>query len=356
MKLKHWIYFLLIAFFVGAMGSIVMGRFVIPYLAVSKGWTSLNKFATNSPIVINRTNEVQLNEGINLIDLGRQASQITVSIYRGDAPQMTFAGLGTIMSSDGLIFTSKSTIGSNTQMIVVLSDGTKYTGLVRAADPKSDLAVMTIPAQGLPTATFSAGTDLKAGQRILTLGIANQKFDREFTSGLVTNSVLNNKYLDQVFNSERLADSFGSDLTFRSNHSGSPLINLDGKLVGMVANDHNEILIAENMQTALTSYLQTGKIVRPQLGIQYWSLSELEASLKNLPRAGVVVLAADKDSPAAAAGLKQNDLIYEANGQSLDGKSFEQVLGSTPANGTLIVKFIRSGKEMEATITLKPTQ
>jgi S1-C subfamily serine protease len=130
---------------------------------------------------------------------------------------------------------------------------------------------------------------------------------------------------------------------------------LDGKLVGIVANDRNEILVSENLQTALTTYLQTGKIIRPQLGLQYWSLSSLQAGLKNLPRAGILVLATDKDTPAAIAGLKQNDLIYEVNNQSLDGKSFEQILNSTPSTGILIVKFIRGGKEGEATITLKPT-
>ncbi len=355
MNRKHWIYFLLIAFVVGAVGSIFFGRVIIPWTATITGWESLNQLVTSAPIVINRTTEVQLNEGVNLIDLSKQTANMTASIYDGEEGRLAFRGLGVILSSDGLIFTSKSTIGSNIVVTVVLSDGRIFKGLVRAADPKSDLAVVTIEAQGLTSGNFASSFDLKAGQRVVTLGIGNRAFERELGSGLVTSTVLNNKFLDQPFSSEILADSFKTDLVLRSNYAGAPVVNLEGRLVGMIVNDRNDLIIGENLQSALNSYLQTGKIIRPRLGIQYLELSSLQAGLRKLARAGVIVISIDRNSPAAEAGLQVNDLIFDFNGTALDNASFEQLLNQANT-GPVKLKLIRGDKEMELTVTLKPTQ
>ncbi len=352
MNKKQLFNIILIAFFVGALGSIFLGRFFIPWTASVTGWESLNKLVSSSPIVINRTTEVQLNEGVNLIELSKQAANTTVSIYQNDS----FRGLGIIMSSDGLIFTSRSVIGNNTEVTVADSDGKLYKGLVRATDPKSDLAIVTIEAHGLATVSFASSLDLKAGQRVITLGIANRALERELSSGLVTNSVLNNKYLGQTFSSEKLSDSFATDIVLHSNHAGAPLLNLDGRLIGMFANDRHEIMIAESLQTALNSYLQNGKIIRPKLGIQYFTASALQASINKYNRAGILILSVDKASAAAEAGLVVNDLIYEVNGTGLDNASFEQILNQSNPTAQLKLKLIRAGKEMELTVNLKPTQ
>lgn len=356
MTSKQSVKIILIAFFVGALGSIVVERFLIPQISSITGWESLNRLVTNSPIVINRTTEVQLNEGVNMIELGKQVSGITVSIYDGEPSREMFRGLGIIMSSDGLIFTSKSVIRDNTEVIVVLSDGRKFRGLPRAADPKSDLAVLTIEASGLATANFVSSLDLKAGQRVLSLGITNRQFERELNSGLVTNSVMNNKYLDQWFHSEKLSDSFSTELGSRINYAGAPLVDFEGRLAAMMLGTSNEMIVAENLQTALASYLQTGKIIRPKLGLQYMQVSPLQASLRNFPRAGVVVLFTDRSSAASTAGLLQNDLIFEVNGQSLENTSFEQILNQSSPESTLRFKVLRAGKELEIIANLKPTQ
>src|SRR3989338_6286307 len=294
MNKKQALNIILISFFVGALGSILLGRFFIPWMASVTRWETLNRLVTSSPIIINRTTEVQLNEGVNLVELGKQLTGITVSIYNDSI----FQGLGTIMSSDGLIFTSRNSIRESNQVRVVLSDGRIFEGLVRAADPKSDLVILTIQAEGLPTASFGSSFDLTTGQRV------------------VTNSVLNNKGLAQTISSERLADGFGTDLRLLSNYSGAPVANLDGRLVGMIANDKNEIIIAENLQTALNSYLQSGKITRPTLGIEYTTLSGLQAGIQNSPKTGIVILGVGKSSPAALAGILAKDLIFEVNGKN----------------------------------------
>src|SRR3989344_5020849 len=107
MNRKQLTIIILIAFFVGALGSILLGRFTLPYLSRYQGLSWLSKLSTTSPIVINRREEVHLNEGANLIDLAKQAGNYTVSFYKGVLPNYKFVGNGIIMSSDGLIFTTK---------------------------------------------------------------------------------------------------------------------------------------------------------------------------------------------------------------------------------------------------------
>jgi serine protease Do len=356
MTKRQLLIILLIAFFVGAIGSIFVGRFFIPQIASLTGWESLNSLVTNSPIVINRTTEVQLNDGVNMIELAKQVGNSTVSIYDGAEGRQVFRGLGVVLSSDGLIFTSKNAIGSNPNVTVVLNDGRKFTALVRAADPKSDLAVITIEATGLATANFGSSFDLKAGQRVIRTGMINRSFDRELHSGLVTKTVLNNQNLDQAFSTEKFSNAFVTELNNQTNHVGSPLFNLEGRLVGMIMNQNNEMIVAENIQTALGSYFQNNKIIRPRMGLQYTSLSTLQSTLRNHPRAGVVVVAVDRGSAAADAGLLPNDLIYEVNNQSLENSNFEQILNQSNPDGEMKLKFVRTGKDMEVTVKLKPTQ
>lgn len=339
----------------GALGGVFFDRILVPKLSSVAGFGWLTKLSSSSQIIITRNEQVVLNEGANLVELAKQTSNITVSLYRGQKPNLAFAGLGIVMTSDGLIFTSKSVIGNNNEVTVVTNDGMVYPGLLRALDPKTDLAVITIPAKNLSAASFGSALSLQAGQRVVSVGIANREYERRINSGIVTSSVLNNKSLNQVFNSEVFSDSFTVSSTADSQFVGAPMVNLEGQLVGMVSNFSGGMVTAENLKPALDSYLQTGKIVRARLGVQYWYLSTAHANLKNISRPGVLVLNVDKNSPASKALLRVNDLIFEVAGESLEDKSFEQLISRT-SSGEMKVGLLRAGKELEIKIILEPTK
>jgi serine protease Do len=355
MSKRNLLAFILIAFFVGAIGSIAIGRFFIPYLANATGWESLNKLVTNSPIVINRTNEVFLNEGVNLIDLTKQAGNITVTLFTNET-NPSFLGNGIIMTSDGLIFTSKNLIQGKTEVTAVLNNGNSYKALVRAVDPKSDIAALTIDEKSLSVPSFADGFGLSTGQRVLAIGYSNRAFERKLAQGYVTNTAMNNKiHLARTYTTEVLEDSFQTDAEVNTGEfDGSPIINLNGRLVGMVVGHSiQKIAIAENLQSALSSYLSSGKIVRPRLGLSYFQLSRSVASLKKLDRAGALVSKIDAGSPAAGKILV-NDLIFEVDGRSIENESFEQVINRHSV-GEIKFKLLRVGNEVEVTINLIPT-
>jgi len=357
MNTKFIIVIVLIAFFVGALGSITFDRLVIPRLSLLPHLSWLGKFSSTSPIIVTRREEVVLNEGANLIDLSKQISNSTVSIFEKQANPF-FLGNGIIMTSDGIIFTPKSVVGSRNEVLVVLNDGTKYAGLVRALDPKQDLAVVSIPAKNLNVVSFAEGLKLKAGQRILTIGESYKEFIRSFSAGFVINASDNaTASPGRTFSTEVLEDTFETDAagTNSGRFLGSPIINLDGKLVGMAAGTGvQKIIVAENLEPALSSYLSTGKITRPKMGLVYFRLTKTTAVLRGLPQAGALVLKTDEGSPASSK-LLPNDLIFEVDGQKLENASLEQLINKHSI-GEVKLKLLRNQQEVEVKINLIATK
>jgi S1-C subfamily serine protease len=247
MSRKQIIYIILIAFFVGALGSIVLGRFALPYLSKFPGLSWLSKLTTTSPIVINRSEVVQLNDGANLQDLIKQTGNITVSIL--DANN-NFLGNGIIVTADGLIFTSDSILRGLTKVKVVTNDGKIFEGLARAKDPKSALVIVSIESNNLPVAQFESAANMDPGQRIIYLGRGNVAFQHFARTGFVTQNLANQT---------QIAKQLSTDVATTADLIGGPIINLSGHVVAM-ALDGNQNIISENLQTALASYLANGKI------------------------------------------------------------------------------------------------
>lgn len=341
---------IIIAFFIGALGSMVLGRFVVPYVATFPHFNWLNKVVTTSPIVINRTQEVQLNEGVNLIDLIKQSGNVTVSIYTNSASAPQFLGNGFLVTSDGLIFTTDNVLQSITTVTVVLNDGRSFAGTVRAKDPKSNLVAVTVEAQNLPVAQFDPAAGLDAGQRVLYLGQSNTELTHNFLTGFVDKTVGNDASLQNQDYTEQLNQTFTTDVSAPADFFGGPIFDLNGHVVGISVAD-GQVITSENIQTALTAYLASGKIIRPSLGLKYFVLSKELADLKGLPQAGILVGSADKLSPAAAAGLQANDLITAMDGQDLGSNDFEQLL-NTHTIGDMILTVWRAGSSIQLTVKL----
>jgi S1-C subfamily serine protease len=349
MTKKTVIYFLLIAFFVGAIGSVFLNRFLIPNLSTVRGLSWLTAFSYNSPIVITRREEVRLNEGVNLIELTKQAQTVVVSIY--SSANQKLLGNGIVITSDGTIFTTTEVLGSVTQVIVVTNDGTAYQGLVRAMDPKSPIAVVSVAARDLQVAQFSDASNMQIAQRIFALGKTNQEFTREFATGMVTKNL--NNFLDpaQIFTTESFGRTISTDAQLSADYLGGPVVNLQGLVIGMVVGPNGLILPAEAIDGAINTYLANGKISRPYIGLNYQMITTSLSHVRNLPDSGALVVSTEAGSPAAKSGLVANDLITDLNGQKIGNASLEQFVlpaGSNPMRLTVL----RGGSKVE--LTLQP--
>jgi serine protease Do len=351
MNKKQYLIIVAIAFFVGGIGSIFLSRYFVPFIATFPGLSSLNKLQNNAPIVINRREEVQLNEGVNLIELSKQAQSATVTIYSGVQPNYKFAGTGLIISSDGLIFTTKDVIANQTQVKVVLNDGTSFDGAVRATDPKSELAMLTIPATNLPVTQFADAGALQIAQRVFSLGRGEHEFTRKFASGFVTKILNSNVSLEKVNSSENFEESIETDMNLKNDFVGAPLVNLQGQVVGIVVNANGKILVSEDINPALKVYLDKGKVTRSYLGLKYLSLSKSLATLKNLPDGGASVVSVEKGSPAEKGGLVSGDLITQVDGQAVADSSLERLLNAHSVS-EMKLTVLRQNETKQLTVNL----
>jgi S1-C subfamily serine protease len=349
MKRNQVIIVVVLAFFVGTLGNIFFNRIIFPNLSTVPGFAWVGKLQSSAPIVISRREEVRLNEGVNLIELTKQAQTVTVSIYQ--PANRSFLGNGVIISSDGVIFTTRDVVGSNQQVMIQANDGAVYPGQVRALDPKSPLAVVTVSARNLPVAQFSDAGNMQTAQRIFALGRTNQEFTREFASGMIMKTLANNLDAQRVLSSEAFENTIRIDATLSADFIGGPVVNLQGLVIGLVVGASGQILPAEAVDGAIRTYLESGKISRPYIGLKYVMISENDAKLRGLPRGAAQVTEAAAGSPAARAGLLANDLILEVNGQQVQDSSLEQRLVAQASN-EMRLKVARGAQELD--LTLRP--
>lgn len=350
MNKKLITYVILAALVFGTAGAIIFNRWVIPYLSTVPGFAWVSKLHSNAPIVITRREEVRLNEGVNLIELTKQAQTVVVSIYSSGV-DAKFLGNGLIITSDGLIFTVKEILPANGVVSVVTDNGTVYAGQVRALDPKSSLAIISISSRDLPVAQFSNAGNMQTAQRVFALGKTNQEFTRLFASGLISKTFSNNINTGAALSTEIFSNSITTDADLTADYIGGPLVNLQGLVIGMVTGSSGQILAAEAIDGALKSYLAGGKITRPFIGFEYLVISRNEAKVKGLTDTGAQVTKITPASPAATSGLLVNDLILEVNGVKVSDSSLEQLLVAQDTNEIKILVKRAAG---QVTLTLKP--
>jgi serine protease Do len=343
---KHFWIFVLIAFIVGGIASVAFDRALIPALANIPGLAGLRRLTTDSPIVINRREQVQIDQGVNLIELAKQAGSFTVSIYTGQDATLKLAGSGIILTSDGVIMTSRNILGDAKEATVVLNDGHAYPALVRALDRKSPVAVLTIVVNNLNVAQFEDANNLAIGERIFALGKSTAELSREFTTGSVTKTVIQGASLDQTHSTEAVAETFGTTASFGADFVGGPIINVQGRVVGMVADANGGVIASESLNQDLSAYLSTGKITRPYAGITYLNFSKTLAQLKGYTAPGVLVTALADDSPAKKAGLKVGDYIVSVDGSAIENTSFERLI-NRHAPGNVKLSAVRGQTPVE---------
>jgi S1-C subfamily serine protease len=201
---------------------------------------------------------------------------------------------------------------------VRLSDARKFTAKLVGRDPKTDLAVLKIDAPGeLPVAELGDSDRLRIGQWAIAIGNPFG-LDRTVTVGIVSATARTRVGLATY-------ESFiQTDASINPGNSGGPLLNLDGKVIGIntaiVATGQGiGFAIPVNMARDVMRQLITkGRVVRGWLGVVIQEVTdELSPSFGVKEREGVLVADVMKGSPAEAGGLRQGDVIVEFGGETI---------------------------------------
>ena len=280
-------------------------------------------------------------------------------------------GTGFFVDSSGLILTNKHVVADEkAQYTVVTDDGKTYPAEVKAVDPYFDLAIVQVIGDhtDFPTLTFGNSSDLKVGQTVLAIGNALAEFSGSVTKGIVSGLDRNTVAADSTGMSERLDNVIQVDVAINPGNSGGPLLNLAGEVVGIntaVANAENVgfALAINDAKQAVESYLSQGLIARPSLGIRYVLLNkQIQEKNKLAYDYGALIvkggsvgdLAVIPGSPADKAGLEENDIILEVNGEKINEQNpLLTRIQRYKIGDTLTLKVFHDNQEKEVTVVLE---
>ena len=225
------------------------------------------------------------------------------------------SGSGVIVDRAGYILTNNHVIENAQDINVRLSDSRKLPATLVGRDPKTDLAVLKVDAPGpLPTAELGDSERLRVGQWVVAIGNPFG-LDRTVTVGIVSATARNRVGVTTYEN------FIQTDASINPGNSGGPLLNLDGKVIGI-----NTAIVAAGQgigfsipvneaKVVMAQLIARGRVVRGWLGIAIQDVNdELASSFGVREREGVLVADVMKGGPAEAAGLKPGDVIVELNG------------------------------------------
>lgn len=282
-------------------------------------------------------------------------------------------GSGFIVSEDGLIVTNRHVVSDeDAHYSVLMNDGTSYEVEVLARDQMLDVAVLKIidlPSDvKLDYLSFGDSENLKLGEKVVAIGNALAEFRNSVSVGVISGLARSIVASDEFGRSESLDQVIQTDAAINPGNSGGPLLNIKGEVIGVnVATSRG----ADNIGFALPAHVvagvvlsvkEHGKIVRPFLGVRYTMLTEQLRKNNNIEvKYGALVvrgknpdeLAVMPGSPADLAGIVENDIILEIDGEKLDKKDLATILRSKQVDDTITVKFLHKGEELIREVILK---
>ena len=230
-------------------------------------------------------------------------------------------GSGFIISSDGYILTNNHVVDGAEKVEIELTNGRKYTAKIIGTDPDSDVAVIKIDADNLSHLELDNSDNLEVGEWVLAIGNP-LGLSHTVTAGIVSAKGRSG------FGLAALENFIQTDAAINFGNSGGPLINLDGKVVGIntaIAGSTGNIGIGFAIPINMAKYayeqiVESGTVERGMLGVSIVDITPDNAPVFGLDEdtKGVVVPEVTPDSAAAKAGIQHNDVILEVNGEPVE--------------------------------------
>ncbi|MBW4559516.1 MAG: trypsin-like peptidase domain-containing protein [Trichormus sp. ATA11-4-KO1] len=271
-------------------------------------------------------------------------------------------GSGFILSQDGSILTNAHVVAGADTVRVILNDGRSFQGKVMGSDELTDVAVIKIQANNLPTVTVGNSDQLQPGEWAIAIGNP-LGLDNTVTTGIISATGRSSNLIGAP---DKRVEFIQTDAAINPGNSGGPLLNERGEVIGMNtaiiqrAQGLGFAIPINTAQRISTQLIATGKVQHPYLGIQMIGLTpQIKQSLNSDPNSGVtvnedkgvLVVRVMPNSPAARAGLRAGDVIQKLNGQSVtDASSVQKAVENTQVGGDLRLELRRNGQNVNLAV------
>ncbi len=310
------------------------------------------------------------------LELARELSRAYHSLAEGVGPAVvqikTYStsgrrralqeGSGVVVRDDGVLVTNSHVVKGADELEVIFTDGRRLEAQLLGSDPDTDLAVLRVEAEGLVHAPLDTTAGAKVGEIVLAMGNP-LGLGHTVTAGIV--SGLGRNDLNIAF----YEDFIQTDAAVNPGNSGGPLINLEGQVIGintamgLASNGDDGIAFAIPSYMAarvVEDMLRFGHVRRGFLGISNYTpwasarMLEIARSRGYRGQSAVVVSQVEPNTPAAAAGIRDDDIILEIHGMRItDQKSLRTAIADTPPGEPTEVRIWRAGKELRLSVTMQ---
>jgi serine protease Do len=267
-------------------------------------------------------------------------------------------GTGMIMDAKGHILTNNHVVGGATTIQVLLASGEQYTAKVVGTDPKTDLAVIEIPAkEGLPYVTFGDSDKVAVGEWVVAIGHP-RGLDQTVTQGIISA-----KHRTGIMDPSTYQDYLQTDAAINPGNSGGPLLNLQGEVIGVNAAIASQSGGFEGIGFAIPTKMALyiaktliahGKVERGWLGVSVQDLTpDLAKSFGAESTKGALIAEVVKGGPAEKAGMQQGDIVLSYQGKEVTNAStLRNEVAIGPIGQEAKVTVFRKGKTEELTVTI----
>jgi serine protease Do len=268
-------------------------------------------------------------------------------------------GSGFLVDPKGVILTNHHVVDAADQVVVELRDGRRFVSKDIKSDPKTDLAIVRIDAkEPLPYLELGDSSAMEIGDRVLAVGAPFG------LTGTVTSGIVSAK--GRSLHVNMYENFLQTDAAINPGNSGGPLVNLEGKVIGINSAIKSRsggfqgvgMAIASNMaKNVMEQLLRDGVVRRGYLGVQIKDLIDPEIAsrlgLKNGEH-GVLVTHVFEKTPGAKAGLKDGDVIQSLDGKPVeDGHELQTIVAGLPLGKPVHVTALRDGKPVTLSVTIE---
>ena len=272
------------------------------------------------------------------------------------------AGSGVIISQDGYILTNNHVIDFADEVTVKTSEGKEYEADIIGRDPSSDLAVIKIKANNLPTLEYADSDKARVGEWVLAVGNPYEYLTSTVTAGIIS---AKGRDLDIIQGQKTIEQFIQTDAAINPGNSGGALVDAYGKLLGIntaIASQTGNyagysFAIPVNLAMTIAKDIinNGGDIERTSLGVEVFVLDEeLAKELELKVTEGLLVDAVGEGSAAQYAGIRPNDVLVEIDGKKL--KSFDDLksrIDMAKVGDSIQLKVYRNGKYLDVPVRLK---
>ena len=280
----------------------------------------------------------------------------------GQRPLRQGVGSGAVVRSNGYIVTNNHVVEEAEKLTVVMYDGTQYDANVVGSDPQSDLAVLKVDAEDLPTISYADSETVEVGDWVMAFGSPlSVDLENTVTAGIISAKGRVSQTTSKI---NQIAELLQTDAAVNPGNSGGPLVNLQGEMVGInsaIASRTGgyqgiSFAIPSNLvQNIARQLIKKGTVARGYLGVRFQDISPALASDLDVPRGAAQIANVVSGSAADEAGLQQGAIITGVNGDQLSNfNELRTAVGSKQPGDEVQLTVVdsQSGEERTVTVTL----